>query len=178
MANLLSIARPYALAAFEYAREKQQLPAWIAFLNSAAYIARQPNVAKLLADPMTPSELLLDVFQGTLATQLDAAQKNFLSLLSQRKRLVAIPDITDVFLAYYAALEKQSKVLVTTAVETKESFREQLAQALSKRMQLEVSLNCEVDPSIIGGAVIQIGDRVIDGSVRGKLNRLLDTLTS
>lgn len=178
MANLLSIARPYALAAFNFARDQQQLPAWIAFLNSAAYIARLPAVVHLFADPETPSNLLLDLFQGTLSEQLNAEQKNFLVLLGQAKRLVALPEITELFLAHYATLEKTSSVRVTTAIEAKEDYRQKLAQALSKRLQREVTLECDVDPAIIGGAVIQIGDRVIDGSVRGKLARLLETLTS
>jgi F-type H+-transporting ATPase subunit delta len=88
-----------------------------------------------------------------------------------------MPDILDTFNAYYAALEKICKVRVVTAVEAQEDFRQKLTQALTKRLQREVTLNCEVDPTILGGAVIHIGDRVIDGSIRGKLSRMLQNLT-
>ncbi len=174
MSNLSSIARPYALAAFESGRDKQQLSVWKAFLEAAAYTARQRSVMKVLANPEVPSSGLFDFFYGVLSALAGTEQKNFLMLLAQNKRLNVLPEISDVFNAYYAALEKISKVRVITAVEAKEDFRNRLTQALSKRIQREVTLHCEIDPAILGGAVIHIGDRVIDGSIRGKLTRLLE----
>lgn len=177
MANFSSIARPYALAAFECARDKQQLPAWKHFLETASSIASQPAIIKLITNPELPSAKLFDLFHELLATQLDTERKNLLLLLSQNKRLNVLPEIAEEFNTYYAALEKLSRVRVITAVEAQENFRQQLAQALTKRIQREVTLQCEVDPALIGGAVIHIGDRVIDGSIRGKLSRLLESLT-
>ena len=88
---------------------------------------------------------------------------------------MVLPDIAELFSAYYAALEKTSTVRVVTAVDMPEDFRQKLTQALTKRVQREVTLQCEVDPSIIGGAIIHVGgDRVIDDSIRGKLTRLLE----
>ena len=81
------------------------------------------------------------------------------------------------FNAHLATLEKISQVRVITATETQEAFRQKLVQALSKRIQRDVTLQCEIDASLIGGAIIHIGDRVIDGSIRGKLSRLLESLT-
>lgn len=176
MTNFANIARPYALASFDYACEKQQLPAWKAFLEAAACVARDPVVAKLLSNPQILSEKLSNLFQELLAPQLDQERKNFLMLLAKNKRLVALPTISELFNHYYAALEKTSQVRVITAIEVKEEFRQKLAQRLSQRIQREVTLQCEVDPAILGGAVIHMGDNVIDGSVRGKLNRLRETL--
>lgn len=177
MANLSSIARPYALAAFETAREKQTLPAWKAFLESAAVVAKNRSVLRLLGNPEVPSAELAKLFKEVLSSVSDKEQTNFLLLLAQNKRLVALPDISDTFNAYYSALEKVSKVRVVTAVETEENFRKTLISALTKRIQRDVTLHCEVDPSILGGAIVHIGDRVIDGSIRGKLTRLLQTMT-
>jgi F-type H+-transporting ATPase subunit delta len=177
MANLSSIARPYALAAFEYAREKQQLPAWKAFLTSASLVAKQPVIRKLLDNPELSSTKMPDVFQEVLASLLDTERKNFLLVLGQNKRLNVLPEIADLFNTYYTALEKISNVRVVTAVEAQKEFQDTLSHALAKRIQHEVTLHCEIDPAIIGGAVIHIGDRVIDGSVRGKLTRLLQNLT-
>jgi F-type H+-transporting ATPase subunit delta len=177
MPNLSSIARPYALAAFDSAQEKQQLPMWKAFLEAAAYMARQPAVAKILANPEVSSSRQYDLFHDVLTSFIDNERNNFLRLLAQNKRLNALPEIADVFNVYYAALEKISKVRVITAVEASKDFRATLTQSLSKRIQREVTLQCEIDPAIIGGAIIHIGDRVIDGSIRGKLTRLLDRLT-
>ena len=177
MANLASIARPYALAAFECARDSQQLPAWKGFLEYASFLASQPAVIKLIANPELSTANLFDLFHEILAGQLDTERNNFLLLLAQNKRMNALPDIMEAFNAHYAALEKSSNVRLITAIETDQSFQQKLSQALAKRIQHDVMLQCEVDPALIGGAIIHIGDRVIDGSIRGKLARLLESLT-
>ena len=169
----MSIARPYALAAFEYARDHQQLAAWKDFLATGAEIARNPLAIKVLANPgMT--HIKLDLFESVLGASLDTGRKNFLLMLADNERLIALPDISALFNDYYAALEKISQVTVITAIKAQEEFKCKLAEALEKRIKHEVVLNCEIDPEILGGAIIHIGDRVIDGSVRGTLNRLLE----
>lgn len=177
MSNHLSIARPYALAAFDYARDSQQLAAWKSFLEAAAYMSREPSIARLLTNPEFSTARLYDLFHEVLASVTDDKRKNFLRLLTQNRRLTVLPEISGLFNASLAALEKISNVRVVTAVEAQHDFQQKLANALSKRIQHEVTLHCEVDPALIGGAVVYIGDRVIDGSVRGKLSRLLENLT-
>lgn len=175
MANLHSVARPYALAAFEIARDKQQLPEWRSFLDAAVEVTRNSTVNKLLVNPEFSSHNALELYSEVLAGRYSAEQNNFLHLLSQSKRLIALPDIQEIFLAYYAALEKISTVRVVTALEIKdEDFRKNLTSALTRRIKHDVKLKCEVDPTIMGGAIIHIGDRVIDDSIRGKLARLLE----
>jgi F-type H+-transporting ATPase subunit delta len=178
MANLSSIARPYALAAFEYAHESQQLLEWQAFLSAAGTIAKQPNIMKLLSNPMTDQNELYELFQGVLSSLLDDKRKNFLQLVAQNKRLLALAEISELYNSMYLALEKISKIRVVTAVEIQDDYKEKLGVALSKRVKHNVTLRCEIDPAILGGAVIHIGDRVIDGSVRGKLTRLYQSLSS
>ncbi|MBV9575548.1 MAG: F0F1 ATP synthase subunit delta [Gammaproteobacteria bacterium] len=176
MAKLSSIARPYALAAFEYAREKQQLPAWKIFLEATADSVKQLIARKWLTNPESSvklSELLLEGLAPILTTE----QKNFLLLVKQNKRFSALPEIADQFNHYYTALQKVSAIRVVTAIEAQKDFQAKLTQALTKRIQHEVTINYEIDAAIIGGAIIHIGDRVIDGSVRGKLTRLLQSLT-
>jgi F-type H+-transporting ATPase subunit delta len=177
MANLSSIARPYALAAFEYARDHKQLPAWKGFLEAAAAYTQQSEISRLLMNPEVQSADIFSLFSDLLAVHLDAERKNFLSLLTENQRFNALPEISQHYNAFYAAYEKICKVRVVTATETDEPFRQKLAQSLTKRIQRDVTLQCEVDASLIGGAVIHIGDRVIDGSIRGKLSRLLESLT-
>lgn len=174
MANLAGIARPYAIAAFESAREKQQLPAWKNFLAAAALVVQQPAMLKLLGDPSVSPSKLSDLFIDVLASTLDNERKNFLLLLTQNKRLNALPAIVELFNTYYAALEKVSTVRMVTAIDVKDDFKHKLTEALSKSTASDVTLACEVDPAIIGGAIIHIGDKVIDGSIRGKLTRLLE----
>lgn len=174
MANLSSIARPYALAAFEYARDAKQLAEWKAFLMTAAMVTRHPSVQRLLANPEVTSDKLYSLYEHALTKMLTQEGKNFLRLLAQKRRLNALPEIVEAYGRHIAALEQVSTARVITAVESNEIFQHALAKALSKKTQREVQLLCEVDPDIIGGAIIHIGDNVIDGSVRGKLNRLLE----
>lgn len=177
MANLSGIARPYARAAFECAHEKGQLLQWKAFLEAASHAARDPSVIELLTRPEISSAKLFDLFHDVLAPLIDTERKNFLLLLVQNKRLMALPEIAQLFDLYYAYLEKISSIRLISAVDIEETMQDKLAAALTQRIRHEVKLHCEIDPSIIGGAIIHIGDRVIDGSVRGKLSRLLQDLT-
>ncbi|OGT40935.1 MAG: ATP synthase F1 subunit delta [Gammaproteobacteria bacterium RIFCSPHIGHO2_12_FULL_38_14] len=174
MSNLTHIARPYALAAFEYARFSSQLLSWKAFLQSASTITKDKTIQKLLDDPQIDQQLLFDLFHGVLASIINDEQKNFLLLLQQYKRFALLPGISELFDTYYAAFEKMQTVRVVTAIQMEKEIQQKLSQALTKRMQHEVILHCEVDPHILGGAVIHIGDHVIDGSIRGKLSRLLE----
>lgn len=173
MAHLTGIGRPYARAAFEYAKEKKQLPSWQGFLASAANMAKIPEIMALLTRPDMPHAQLAAFFEEILAPSLEG-QRHFLRLLAQNKRLAVLPVISSLFGEYLAALEKMSKVRLITAVETEEQFRKEIMSALSKRTKQEVSLQCQVEPAIIGGAIIHLGDQVIDGSIRGKLARLLE----
>lgn len=174
MANLAGIARPYALAAFESAREKQQLPAWKNFLAAAVSVVEQPAMLKLLGNPAISTAKLSDLFIDVLTPLLDNERKNFLLLLAKNKRLNALSAISELFNTYYAALEKVSTVRVVTAIEVQDDFKAKLTKALSTRTERDVTLECEIDPAILGGAIIHVGDRVIDGSIRGKLTRLLE----
>lgn len=174
MANLSSIARPYALAAFEYARETSQLAEWKSFLMTASMITRHPSVQRLLANPETSSQALYSLYEDILSSQVTAEQKNFLKLLAQKKRLNALPEMVEAYGVHVAALEKICTARMITAVAAPESLQQSIIKALAKRTQREIKLHCEIDPDILGGAIIHLGDSVIDGSVRGKLNRLLE----
>jgi F-type H+-transporting ATPase subunit delta len=172
MANLSSIARPYARAAFEYAHDKHALPEWKACLSSAAFAIALPSVSALLDHPECSSMKLYQMLEDVLSSQLNTDIKNFLLLLAQNKRLNLLPEISSLFNDYEAQLQKITNVRVITAAETDEHFKQALTAALTKRIQREVILHCETDASLLGGAIIHIADGVIDGSIRGKLNRL------
>lgn len=174
----LSIARPYSAAAFEYARERNELASWKQFLEYLSVITQQPEVFNLLKNPEVSAEKIFELFSEVLSAFLNSAQKNFLLLLAQNKRFKIMPEINELFNNYCAALEKMSTVRLVTAIEVGEEYKHKLSQALAKRIQHNVCLNCEINPAILGGAIIHMGDKVIDGSVRGKLNRLLENLSS
>lgn len=174
MAKFSNIARPYALAAFEFARDHQQLATWKKFLTFAAYIVNQPEVNQLIRNPELPAKQFTELFYELLSFQLDIEQKNFLLILSSNKRFFVLPQIAHLFDMLYAAHERTKSVRIVTAVEIDKPLKEKLTDVLSKRINHDVTLHSEVDPAILGGAIIHIGDRVIDGSIRGKLTRLLE----
>jgi F-type H+-transporting ATPase subunit delta len=176
MAHFPHIARPYARAAFDCAREKNELHAWRIFLEQAAYVATQPEVVVLINRPTLAAAQLLNIFEVALANTLNVERKHFLTLLTEKRRLVVLPDILQAFHAHEEELEKQSTVRVVTATPIKEPFKKSLTAALTKRLQREVHLKHEIDPAIVGGARIHIGDQVIDSSIRTQLTRLLEHL--
>lgn len=176
MSDMTTIARPYAIAAFEYALQKNALPAWEGMLRSAALLVEQKAIATLLASPTVPRKKIADLFCAILSTVLDTEKKNFICLLVENNRLPVLPDIVKLFANYRAEQEKNLTVQVVSAVALDETYQHKLAASLTKRLQRQVSLQCTIDPALLGGILVRAGDRVIDGSVRGKLNRLYESL--
>lgn len=174
--NMTTVARPYAIAAFENALAKHAVPAWEGMLSSAAQVAQDAAVKSLLISPKLTSEQLSELFCDVLAKQINEEQANFIKLLSENHRLTALPDIFALFTLYREQHEKLISVQVTSAVELDSHYQQKLAAALTKRLQRKVALQYSVDPELLGGAVIRAGDLVFDGSVRSKLNRLLASL--
>lgn len=174
MANLTSIGRPYATAAFEVAREGRQLEEWKTFLDTAALVAEHPAVINAASNPDTPAHQLLAFFESMLSSLLDTHRKNFLALLVEKKRVLQLPVIAKLYNELLATEGNLSTVQLTTAVQLDEATRQKFATLLEKRTKKAVTLQCRLDPAILGGAIIQIDDRVIDGSIRGKLARLLE----
>ncbi len=174
--ELTTIARPYANAAFEYALEKHALTEWEGMLLSAATVVADDKVNLLLSSPETSSRQLSALFSDVLAKVLDTQKINFIQLLAENKRLAILPEIAALFKTYREDYEKIMDVQVVSAIELDYSYQEKLIKKLTHRLKRRVSLQCEVNPSLLGGAIIRAGDMVIDGSVRGKLNRLLESL--
>lgn len=174
MANLTSIARPYATAAFQVAREQKQFAEWKAFLETAGLVAQNEKVIRAAQDPETPKDQLLAFFESLVASMLDSHRKNFLALLVEKRRLLVLPNIVHLFNELLTTEAKISTAQLITAVTIDEATRQKFEAVLKKRTQRDITLECRLDPQILGGAIIQMDDRVIDGSIRGKLSRLLE----
>ncbi|MCX7557679.1 F0F1 ATP synthase subunit delta [Xanthomonadaceae bacterium JHOS43] len=175
MSTALTLARPYARAAVSLAREQQKLPAWSAALGFAAAIAADESVKSLLSSPATGTDAAVALLSPE--GDVDAGFTQFLRVLSANGRLPLLPEIAVLFEQARAEAEKVVNVKVTSATALEESEIESLAAALRRRFGSEIALTRAVDPALIGGAVIDAGDVVIDGSVRGKLERLRTALT-
>jgi F-type H+-transporting ATPase subunit delta len=173
MSQTLTLARPYARAAFAVARDEKALPAWSQALAFAAHVSADPRVATLLGDPR-----LRDADAVALLAPSEAGEGfgRFLSMLAGNRRLALLPEIAGLFEELRAEAERIVKARVTSASELPSGELDSLKAALRKRFGREVELETSVDPTLIGGAVIDAGDVVIDGSLKGKLERLQTAL--
>lgn len=170
--KMTTIARPYVAAAFEYALARKDILVWEKLLQAAAELTQQDSISQLLASPDVTRKQLGDLFCEILASHLDAGKTNFLQLLAENNRLAALPDIYELFKAKRAAHEKTLSVQIISATTLDAAYQKKITTALTKRLNRKVKLQCEIDPELLGGAIIRAGDLVIDGSIRGKLNRL------
>lgn len=172
MAEQITIARPYAKAAFEYALSQNALTAWSDMLGYAAVVASDEAMIKCLDDPQLTADKKAELFSSVCADRIDAAGRNFIAQLAQNKRLSVLPEIYLLFTALLAEQEKTVDVNVQSAYALTDEQAQKLADSLKKRLGREVNLQSEVDSSLIGGLIIRAGDMVIDGSIRGKLAKL------
>jgi F-type H+-transporting ATPase subunit delta len=175
MAERLTVARPYAKAAFRVAAERKQLPQWSEFLERAAATVADGQVRPLLNSPSVGAEQLTGLISGIAGTTLDPEAANFLRALAANRRLGYLPEIALHFERLRAEAERTVDVTVTSAIELSAEQRERIASAMRKRLNREVHLHCAIDPGLIGGAVIRADDLVIDGSVRAGLTQLAAT---
>ncbi|MEX0899176.1 MAG: F0F1 ATP synthase subunit delta [Gammaproteobacteria bacterium] len=176
MAELNTIARPYARAAFETAQASGALAAWGALLQSAASAVEQPEFELLIGNPQVETEVLaslLDEITGKAAGESGSA---FLALLAQRNRLLALPAIMLQFEALRAVAENRADVEVISAVPLTDEQQKAYAKAMQRRLGRDVVIHPSVDTTLLGGAIIRAGDLVIDGSVKGRLAKLAASL--
>lgn len=175
MANI-TVARPYAKAAFEYALQHNALAQWSNMLRYAAYVVEDQAVQPLLLHPKVSQAQLAEMLLEICAKAFNQEGQNFIRLLAAERRLAALPAISTLFEEYRAEQERVLTAEVTSAFPLDAAVQAKMVESLSRRMQREIRLQCAVDSQLIGGAVIKIGDFVIDGSVRGKLARIANAL--
>jgi F-type H+-transporting ATPase subunit delta len=178
MADRITIARPYARAAFEEARAHERLAPWSEALQVAAEVVRDPRVQTLLGNPRVTPAQLAQLVTGIAAAPLADAGANFVRTLAVNRRLAYLPEISALFNKLKDAAQGVADVTVTSAAPLDASQKQKLAAALHKRLKRTVHLHCEVDAALIGGAVLRSGDLVIDGSLRTRLDRIAYELTA
>lgn len=177
MSEFITVARPYAKAAFEFAVESKALDKWHEMLVFASEVAKNQDMQSFLSSSSSP-QAMADVFSNVCGEQLDEKGQNLVKIMAENGRLPALPAVVDLFAEMHAEYSKEVTVEVTSAVELTAEQVEKLSAALEKRLERKVKINCNVDSTVVGGLVIKADDTVIDGSVRGKLDRLTDKLQS
>lgn len=171
-----TIARPYAKAAFLFASERHKIPDWLMMLDFAAQCMQHRVVTRLFSEkPYEQSfKVLLQLGQG----QFDAHYVNFLRLLAKNKRLQALPSILETFAMHVAQEKQQQTAVVYCALELSDEHRKHIQATLKKKYAQDFVLKCEIDSSLIAGVRVQVGDEVIDSSIKAKLQRLNQQLQS
>jgi len=178
MAESITIARPYAKAAFEAAKDKEALTLWSDMLAYASAIAMDENMSVVLDHPSLTSEQKAQLFTDVCGDKLSAEGKNFIFVLSEHDRLGLVPDISELYEDFKAQLEQSVDVEVESAFELGKEQQEKLAQALSKKLDRTVNVSSTVNNALIGGAIIRAHDLVIDASVRGKIAKLAEAMNA
>ena len=188
MAENRGIARPYADAAFDLAREANALGAWSDSLHIAATVVGDSDVARLIETPNTDKQALVELIAGicrdagagdsSSAGGEMARLMNLLKLLAENGRLSILPEIAELFDKLKADVENSVDVVLTAATPVDPAQREKIVAALKRRFGREVNLHFQLDENLIGGARLQADDLVIDGSVRTGLEKLSSALTN
>lgn len=178
MAERATVARPYAKAAFAYAREEGKLDAWSGWLGTARTVVQSDEYAAYERSPGVGTGELVGLVVGVVGEALDPNARAFLELLAENGRLDYLPEIAGRFEELKAEDANIAEVEVVSAVALDDLQRERLAGALRARLRRDVRLHCTVDPALIGGAVVRAGDMLIDGSLVHKLERLGTELTT
>jgi F-type H+-transporting ATPase subunit delta len=176
MSELNSVARPYAKAAFEHALQSKALDKWSEMLNFAAVASADAALRALLDNPRVAAAdkkaALIAVCEG----RLPDGGKSFLELLADNQRLAALAEISVLFEVEKARHEKTATVQITSAANLSDAEKKALTDKLASKWGKKINATFSVDANLIGGAVIRSDDVVIDGSVRGKLQRLATTV--
>ncbi len=176
MAELSTLARPYAKAAFEYANEHDAVSEWSAMLDLLSGVSSYEAVSKLIGSPSETATAKAEMLVDICGDGLSDKGVNFLKNLADNRRLALLPQIQFQFGVLKAEQEKMLDVDVTAAQALDQPQQDRLAEALQKRLQRTININVSVDPTLIGGVVIRAGDTIIDGSVSGRLAKLAEAI--
>lgn len=176
MAERATIARPYAKAAFACAQQANAFAAWSQGLGLAAEIVADARVKDIVDSPRWTAPDLSGFVRDIAGAKLDQGMQNFISILAENHRLLLLPEILVQFEALRAKVENTIDVEVVSAVALDQAQTAKLTDALTQRFKRKVRMQNSVDAKLLGGAVVRAGDMVIDGSLKGRLERLATEL--
>ena len=176
MAEKSTIARPYAQAAFEIASDSGNLKGWSEMLQLLSMVAADELMQDIISNPAIERDKVVDVILGVCGDGLNEAGKSFVNVLAENNRLNVMSEIAVLFEKQRAEAEKTVHAEVISAFPLSDAQKQNLIDALKKRLGKEVTLVTSIDASIVGGAIVRAGDLVIDGSVSGQLEKLATAL--
>lgn len=178
MSELTTTARPYARAAFDIAEKNNEQQKWSEMFELMATVAYDPTMRAVLDSPRLSQQQSAELFIAVCEQYINERAKNFIKLLAKNDRITLLPEIAALFQHYRAEAEGTVDAEVIAASEVSEIQLEKIAASLKQRLGKEVRVSSRIDDSLIGGAIIRAGDLVIDGSIRGRVNKLSTALTN
>ena len=177
MAELATVARPYAEALFRVA-QTGDMAAWSTLVSELAQVGAHHDVQDFARNPNVTAAQVADVFASLVKAPLTAEAKNFISMLIENGRVSLLPEIGAQFAMLKNALEGAADASITSAFEISSSQVADLVKTLEKKFGRKLNPTVSVDPSLIGGVRVVVGDEVLDTSVRAKLQQMNVALTS
>ncbi len=171
-----TVARPYAEALFNRALESKKLDQWSDALALLSAVASDDQIAAINANPSVERTRVAELVISICGKGLTAEGKNLVKLLVENDRLDVTPEIAELYEALKNEAQGAIDALVITPYAVKAAEQKKLAEALKKKLGRDVRITSEVDPDLIGGAIIRAGNMVIDGSVSGQLRKLATEL--
>jgi len=174
MSNTLTLARPYARAAFSLARDHGRLAQWSSLLTFASTVSADPRVHAIIGHPSLVTDEVMDLLLPP--GDSDPNFRQFLRLLAENRRLGLLVDVAGIYEQLRNDEERVLRVTLASAVPMDDAEAARIVESLKRRFGKDVAMTRTVDPELIGGAIINAGDVVIDGSLRSKLRRLETTL--
>ncbi len=178
MAEVTTLARPYAEAVFKLADQANALSDWSAVLARFSAAAAQAGVRDAITDPKTTTSQMVDLFGGIVNGDASAEVKNFLALLADNDRLTLLPQISELFEEMKHQREGVLEAEIVSAFPMEDAQLGNLVGHLEAKFKRKIQPHVTVDKELIGGVKIVIGDEVIDASVRGKLQHMATALTT
>jgi F-type H+-transporting ATPase subunit delta len=178
MAETITVARPYAEAAFSLAREQNALPAWSQMLQLAAAIVRDPRIAEALDNPKLGAPEKESLLLSIAGDRLNEDARRYLRVLVQADRIALMPEIAAVFDTLKDREEGTAKAEIETAFPLTEAQLADITSALARRFGKRIEAAVRVNPALIGGARVTVGDTVLDASVQAKLAAMATELHS
>lgn len=176
MAELVTIARPYAEAAFRLAVENRNLAAWSGMLALLESVVADEAIAGSISDPGVDRDALASMLLGAFGEKLDGQGRNFLQVLADNGRLLLMPQIRAGFEELRRESEGVLEARIISALPISDEQVSGLRAALEAKYSRKVNTQVEVDPHLIGGVRIVVGDKVIDATVRGRLDAMAAAL--
>ena len=178
MAEARTIARPYAEAVFKLAKTKDELPVWSGMLQLAAAIAADERIRALIGNPQVPAKRLGELLLDLCGDKLTDEGRNFIVLLAENGRIEILPEVSEMFEQLKIRQEGVLDAKITSAFAMSDTQLRDLVADLEVKFKRKIEAEVSIDPELIGGVKVEIGDEVLDASVRAKLEAMAVALKS